>query len=207
MKNTYKNLPIKEELELTLWFSFLEEYINDALIQIKRWNRDRNAWDLHMFFVAVACIDNAIMKLKRFWNYGKDYVSEPEIKEILEKFRKSVQKYDLKEYRHDFIHRERIFERKDMAGKTISEYPVLILGGLTFNNGEFTYTFGAREIKISEAFSLVKKLQKDIKGILDKKLKSFHESSSFESMIPYSHIRSFEGKPAFKKGRLGSKLY
>jgi len=206
MEKTYENLSSREGLELTLWLSFLEEYINDALIQIKRWNRNKDAWDLHMFFVAVSCVDNAIVKLKRFWSYGKDYVSELEINEVLGKFRKNIKKYGIKEYRHDFIHRERIFENKDSGGRTISEYPVLILGGLVFNNGEFTYTFGTREIKISEAFNLVKKLRKDIKDVLDKKLKSFYERDSFESMVPYSHIRSFDGKLTFKKRCLRPKL-
>jgi len=193
-QKTYKDLPQKEEIKLTLWLSFLEEYINNALVQIRRWNRSKNAWDLHIFFVAMVCIFDATIELRKFWNYGPDYISEPELRKVFDNFRKNIEKYNLKEFRNNFIHRERIFKNKDRLGKTLSEYPVLILGSLTFNDGEFIYTFGTKEMKILGAFSLVKKFRKELKKIFNYKLALFYGGNSYESMVPFPCLRWFRDK-------------
>ncbi|MFA6097909.1 MAG: hypothetical protein WC788_09900 [Candidatus Paceibacterota bacterium] len=76
---TYKDLTLEQELEYILWLRFFEHSVDNALVQIQRWNRSKNGWDLEMFFVSVSCIDDAIVALNRFLNLGKDFVNEPEL--------------------------------------------------------------------------------------------------------------------------------
>ncbi len=191
-KKTYKDLSIEEELELVLWLAYLKESLNNAKRQMIRWNRLKRHWDIEMFINAVIYIDNAIIGLKKFLNYGQDYISESQLWNVLKQFRKEVAKYNLKDLRDDLVHREKIFRLKDRRWKPLPASSILILGGYNFTTDE--YQFGPNhKIKISEIFAKVKKLRQDIAEIYAGKLKNFYasENNEYESMVPFTNLHDF----------------
>lgn len=186
---TYKDLPLEQEVEYMLWWSFLEDYVNNALTQIKRWDRSKQSWDLEMFFVAVSCIDDAVVAVKRFLNLGKDFIKEPELDDVFNSFRKKIKNYKVKNIRNDLIHREQAFKQKDSKGNLLPKKSILVLGGYNFATDE--YEFNIYKIKVSEIFSVIKNLKKDIKKFLNEKLQVFYKVKDYKSMIPFNILQSF----------------
>jgi len=190
---TYKDLPQKKGLELVLWLSRLNESLENSKIQMNRWNRNKKGWDLELFFISIVFIDDATRLLKPLLTFSKDYIKEKELVAILKEFRKIVKKYNINNLRNDLIHREKIFKLQNRKGKRFFDISVLVLGGYNFTTD--VYTFGPLyNIKVHEVFEVVKKLEKDLKELYAKKLNDSYASKNnkYESMIPYSLLRSFE---------------
>ncbi|MFZ2970255.1 MAG: hypothetical protein WA063_03855 [Minisyncoccia bacterium] len=189
---TYKDLSLEQELEYMLWWSFLEDYVNNALTQIERWDGSKQNWDLEMFFVAVSCIDDAVQRIRNFLNLGNGFVNESELDNVFKEFRKKIKYYKIKDIRNDLIHREQVFKQKDSKGKLLPKKSILILGGYNFTTDE--YEFNIYKIKLSVIFSVIKILKKDIKTILNEKLQVFYkvkEVNDYKSMIPFNILRGF----------------
>lgn len=194
----YKDLTHEEELELVLWLDFLEESIENARVQITRWKRNWNSWDLQMFFVAVGCIHEAKKGLSDlgffakvevgFWNELKCFSLESEKIKLISPNGQGLR---------DNIHRDRIYNRKNKKAKKIPNSKVLNFGSYNATTDE--YTFIDTTIKVSEAFFLVKRLQKNIKKILDKKLTKFYAGHKHKGMIPWTKLRSFNGRQRYNR--------
>jgi hypothetical protein len=192
---TYKDLTLEQELEYTLWLVFFEQSIDNALFQIKRWNKSKKGWDLEMFFMAVSCIDDAVVAINKFLNLGKDFVNEPELNNAFKEFRKKIKNHNIKDIRNDLIHRERLSKQQDKKGNSLPKRSILVLGGYNFSTDE--YEFNACKIKLSEIFSIIRNFKKEIKIIFEKKLQHFYqieEVKDFKSMIPYTFLHTFEGR-------------
>jgi len=91
MNKTYKDLSPQDEFELVLWLGFLKDSVRNASMQMKRWRLAANSWDLQMFFVAVHSAYVASCKLE-----SGLLSSDKEIHDILEKFTKRSDGYNLK---------------------------------------------------------------------------------------------------------------
>jgi hypothetical protein len=180
---THKQLPPEKELELVLWLGFLEDSINNTLTQKRRWKRSQNAWDLHMFFIGVAGIDDAIVGLKEFLS------SDNELWSTMRSFRKKIKRYNLRELRNDIVHREKLFKLQDRTGKPLARSPLLILGA--YIEGKDEYVFGTHKINISDAFRTVEALLRDLKRILATRLRDFYITKEYEGMIPWTHLHMF----------------
>jgi len=124
---TYKDLSLEQELEYTLWLSFFEQSIDNALVQIKRWNKSKKGWDLEMFFMAVSCIDDSVVAINKFLNFGKDFVNEPELNNALKEFRKKIKNHHIKDIRNDLIHRERLSKQQDKKSNSLPKRSILVL--------------------------------------------------------------------------------
>ncbi|MCL4248106.1 MAG: hypothetical protein KJ065_08165 [Anaerolineae bacterium] len=183
----YKDLSPEEERELNLWLRFLLESVENACTQITRWKRNRNGWDLQMFFVAVGCIDEAIVGLG---NLGFFAGAEPEFWDVLDKFRRGCTELKLIDLRNN-IHRDRLYNRKNKRRRALPEGPIFILGGYNLTTDE--YTFSTITINVSDAFALVQTLRSDIGKIFRKKLTKFYKTQEYEKgMIPWTLLHSFE---------------
>jgi hypothetical protein len=180
---SHKELSKESEVELVLWLGFLEDSIDNALLQKRRWINSHKVWDLHTFFVAVSCIDDAIVGLKKFLSFDK------EIWTVLKSFRANVRKYKLNDLRNDILHREKIFKLQDKKGKPFLKTPILILGG--HNGSKDEYIFGSHRISLPEAFQRVSVLRKEIGKILIKRLDDFYKTGKYEGIIPWTSLRSF----------------
>ena len=180
---SHKELSIESELELVLWLGFLEDSIENALVQKRRWMNSNKSWDLHTFFVAVACIDDAIAHLSTYISYDK------EIWTVLKTFRKIVRKYKLSHIRDDILHRDKIFKLQDRKGKPFLKTPLLILGGHNLSKDE--YIFGVHRISLPEAFQCVSVLRQEIRKILIKRLDDYYKTGKYEGIIPWTNLRSF----------------
>ena len=183
---SHKELSKEKEIELVLWLGYLRDSTDNALVQEQRWRRSHKAWDLHTFFIAVSCIDYAIVGLKKFLSYDK------EIWSVLRTFRIKVKKYKLNDLRNDILHREKIFKLQDKKGKPFLKTPVLILGGHNVTKDE--YTFGVHRISLSEAFQIVSELVQKMRKILAKRLEDYYKTGKYEGIIPWTHLRSFRIK-------------
>lgn len=195
---TYKDLSLEQELEYTLWLSFLKDFIDNALVQIKRWNRSKKGWDLEMFFIAVSCIDDAIIAISRFLNLGKDFVNEPKLNNAFKEFRKKIKNHHIQDIRNDLIHRERVSKQQDKKGNSLPKRSILVLGGYNFSTDE--YEFNIYKIKLLEIFTIIRNFKKEMKIIFEKKLQQFYqeeEVKDFKSMIPYTFLRIFENKQSY----------
>jgi len=188
-KKTYKNLSAYEELEFVLWLSFLEDSVKNAYVQMNRWNRKKEGWDLQMFFMALINIDDAIVGLKRFLNYGKDYVNESEFWNILKDFRKKVKGQGLNALRNDTMHREQVFQLKDKKGKLLPRTPILMLGGYNATTDE--YIFNIHKIRILDSFLLVQDLRRNIRALFKRRLYESYTKDNYIGMIPYTCLHSF----------------
>jgi len=190
---TYEDLSLEQELEYTLWLSFLESSVDNAFIQARRWNKTKQGWDLEMFFVAVSCIDDAVIAVNRFLNLRQEYVDEPELKAIFKELRKKIKNYHIKDIRNDLIHRELVFKQQDKKKNPLPKRSILVFGGYNFTTDE--YEFNIYKIKVSEFFSIIRNFKKDIKAILDQKLQNFYqvkEIKNYKSMIPFTSLHGFE---------------
>lgn len=187
----YKDLSNTDEVELVLWFDFLKESIDNALIQKRRWKRNGSFWDIQVFFVAVGCIDEAIKGLGNLSYFAR---VEQRFWAVLTKFQNNIGQQNLKELR-DHIHRDRIYNRKNKKAKPLPKGPLFIFGGYNLNKDE--YTFLTHTIKVGEAFKAVIDLKKELKAILNKKLIKFYKSRSSDynsGMISWTYLRSFNYK-------------
>jgi|SRR3989344_531374 len=190
---TYKDLSQEQELAYVLWLRFLEDSVNNALIQARRWNKTKQGWDLEMFFVAVSSIDDAVIAVNRFLNLGEEYVNESELKALFKGLRKKIKDYHIKDIRNDLVHRERVSKQQDNKRKSLPKRSILVLGGYNFTTDE--YEFNIYKIKVSEFFSVIRNFRKDIKKILNKKLQIYYqveEIKDYESMIPFTFLHGFE---------------
>ncbi len=179
---SYNDLPPQEEIELVLWLGFFEDSVNNAHMQIKRWEQTRNAWDLQMFFIAVTCMYDAIKCLGGF------LTNDAEIWKILKEFKRKVEKYNLKKLRNDIVHPKDIFKNQDRQGNPLPKKSILILGAYLVDKDEFI--FGTHSIKVSEAFDVVRTLTQEWRTVLDNRLSEFYETKELEGMIPFTHLRS-----------------
>lgn len=190
---TYKDLSLEQELEYILWLSFFKDFIDNALVQIKRWNRSKKSWDLEMFFMAVSCIDDAVVAINKFLNLGQNFVNEPELNNAFKEFRKKIKNHHIKDIRNDLIHRGRLSKQQDKKGNSLPRRSILVLGGYNFSTDE--YEFNTYKIKLSEIFAIIRNFKKEIKTIFKKKLQQFYqveEVKDFKSMIPYTFLHTFE---------------
>lgn len=135
------------------------------------------------FFVAVSCIDDAIVGLKRFLSYDK------EIWTVLMSFRANVRKYKLNDLRNDILHRKKIFKLQDKKGKPFSKTPFLILGGHNVSKDE--YIFGVHRISLPEAFQSVLVLRQEIRKVFKKRLEDYYKTGEYEGIIPWTRLHSF----------------
>lgn len=190
---TYKDLSLEQDLEYTLWLIFFKDSIDNALVQIKRWNRSKKRWDLEMFFMAVSCIDDAVVAINKFLNLGQDYVNEPELNKVFKEFRKKIKNHYIKDIRNDLIHRERLSKQQDKKGNLLPKRSILVLGGYNFSTDE--YEFNTYKIILSKIFTIIRNFKKELKTIFEKKLQHFYqveEVKDFKSMIPYTFLHTFE---------------
>ena len=194
---TYKDLSQKESSEFVLWLSYFKETLDNNQIQMTRWSRSKNPWDIEMFFISLICVDNAIIGLKRFLNFGEDFINEEELWSIMKQFRKELAGYGINDLRSDLLHRKKIFKLQNKKGESFPPSSILILGGCNLTTNE--YQFGPYHyIKISEIFTKVRKFKKDIKKIYKKKLEDFYmdKNNEYKSMIPFGFLHTFETKPS-----------
>jgi hypothetical protein len=178
MDKTYKDLSPQEELELVLWLGFLEESLRNAHIQIKRWKDSNKSWDLNMFFVAVACVDDAINGLKQYLS------CDSEVWIILKKFKKEVEAHKVRDLRNDIVHRDRLIKLQDKNKNPLPKSPLLILGGYLVDKDE--YYFGKHIIKISDAFHFVEETIEAITTVINNRHNEFYSTKSFRGMIPFT---------------------
>lgn len=135
------------------------------------------------FFVAMSCIDDAIVGLKRFLSYDK------EIWTVLMSFRANVRKYKLNDLRNDILHRKKIFKLQDKKGEPFLKTPILILGGHNVN--KYEYIFGVHKISLPEAFQSVSILRREIRKIFVKRLEDYYKTGKYDGIIPWTALRSF----------------
>ena len=183
ISKNYKQLSQKEEVELVLWLSFLNDSIRNALTQKRRWKNGHNFWDIQTFFVALINIDDAIVGLKKFLDYN-----DREFWEILKLYRKEVEKLRLGDLRNDLLHRNKIFKQQDKKGNPLPKAPILILGGYNFSTDE--YTFGVHRIKVSDTFQFLQQLVKTTRKLFKVRLREYYESNRYEAIIPWTEVCS-----------------
>ncbi|MEK7450792.1 MAG: hypothetical protein AAB662_02545 [Patescibacteria group bacterium] len=193
MKQVIKNckdLPREKEIELSLWLGFLEDLIDNAFVQIRRWKRFKNGWDLNMLIVIIANIDEARENLKQFLCFDK------EIWEVFRIFERKFRKNKLKYLRNDIIHPKLLFKLQNKNGQPFLRSPILNIGGYNVSKDE--YTFGSNIIILSETFEIIETLSKNIRSILETRLRSFYENGIYEGIIPWTKLHGFNKKKIMK---------
>lgn len=186
----YKDLTHEKELELVLWLIFLEDLIENAFVQIRRWKRFKNGWDLNMLIVITANIDDARENLKQFLYFDK------EIWDIFQTFNREFRKNRLRYLRNDIIHPKMLFKLRNKKGQPLLKSPILNIGGYNVDKDE--YVFGSNAIIISDMFEIIETLSKNIRSVLEAKLKSFYDTGVYEGIIPWTMLRSFSKKKIMK---------
>lgn len=186
----YKDLPREKEIELVLWLHFLEDSIENAFVQIRRWKRFKNGWDLDMLIVIIANINDAKENLRQFLSFDK------EIWDIFQVFEKEFNKNKLRDLRDDIIHPKLLFKLQNKKGQPFLKSPVLNIGGYNVSKDE--YTFGSNTIIISDVFAIIETFSKNIRSVLKTKLRSFYETGVYEGIIPWTVLHGFNRKKIMK---------
>lgn len=187
---SYKDLPHEKEVELALWWGFLEDLIDNAFVQIRRWKRFKNSWDLNMLIVIITNIDDAKENLRQFLSYDK------EIWNVFKIFEKKFKKNKLRDLRDDIIHPRLLFKLRNKKGYPFLKSPILNIGGYNVSKDE--YTFGSNKIIISDVFEIIKTLSRNIKNVLETRLRSFYETGTYEGIIPWTMLHGFNKKKIMK---------
>lgn len=186
----YQDLPPEKETELVLWLGFLENSIENAFVQIRRWKRFKNGWDLNMLIVIIANIDDAKENLRQFLSFDK------EIWDVFQIFEKKFKKNKLRDLRDDIIHPKLLFKLQNKKGQPFLKSPILNIGGYNVSNDE--YKFGSNIIIISDIFEIIDTLSKNIRTILETRLRSFYETGACEGIIPWTTLHGFNKKKVMK---------
>lgn len=186
----YQDLPPEKETELVLWLGFLENSIENAFVQIRRCKRFKNGWDLNMLIVIIANIDDAKENLRQFLSYDK------EIWDIFQIFEKKFKKNKLRDLRDDIIHPKLLFKLQNKKGQPFLKNPILNIGGYNVSKDE--YTFGSNIIIISDIFEIIDTLSKNIKIILETRLRNFYKTGAYEGIIPWTKLHGFNNKKILK---------
>lgn len=185
----YKDLSNEDEKELILWLGYFEESVEHSLVQKRRWKRNKDNWDLQMFFVALECIyesTDGLMKLGFFCS------NEPEVWRSISSFRKYFESTSLKDLRDGSIHRDQLYNQKSKQKRPLQVGSVIILGGLIVNSNEYLYQSGVHKIKVLETFQVIEDLAREIRLTLDNKIRKNPDPMTYDKgMIPWTHLRSF----------------
>ena len=189
MKKTYKDLSPEEDVAFELWWGFFEDSIRNARTQIKRWKLSEDNWDLEMFFVALAFVDDAANGLSSFLTY------DTEVWPLLKRFRdrfgeESDNALKLRALRNDIVHRKKLTQLQDRKGNPLSTLPFVIVGAYHADKDE--YYFGNHKIVVTEAFDLVQTLTHELKTLLADRIGEYYSTGRVTGMIPFTHLRSFE---------------
>jgi hypothetical protein len=182
---SYKQLSVEQERGLILWLNYLEESTQNAYIQISRWNKEYRGWDFEMFLIATVGIYDSATVLNSIPS------SDAEFKKILQRFKKEFEYYNLKHWRDNFLHREKIFKNQDRKSKNLPDRPVWILGAYNFSTDE--YIFDPYIIKVANIFLLVRNFRKRMRALIRKRrTKAYLDkiNSSIQGMIPYTHFHT-----------------
>lgn len=193
----YKDLPHEKEVELVLWLGFLQDLIDNAFVQIRRWKRFKNSWDLNMFTIILVNIDDVRENLKQFLYFDKD------IWDVFKTFNKKFRKNKLRDLRNDIIHPKLLFKLQDKKGRPFLKSPILNIGG--YNVFKDEYTFGSNIIIISDIFEIINIFSKNIRCVLEARLRSYYETGIYEGIIPWTILHGFN-KRKIMKNRITSNL-
>lgn len=187
--NSYRALTFAQEREYILWLGYLDESVKNAILQISRWKRNYQGWDLHMFFVATVGIDDSAENLVRY--VGGD----TEFKSVLDTFRKSFKANCISDWRNNLLHRKRIYKNENSKGKRLPDKSIYIFGGYNFSTD--MYEFEPYKVRLSDAFLMVKNLRKRIRLLIkERRMQAYLDKSNapIPGMIPYTMLHGLFGE-------------
>lgn len=195
---SHKDLPVDKEIELVLWWGFLEDSIDDAFVLTHRWKRLKNVWDLKTLVIIIAIIEEARVNLKQYLSIDTG------LWEVFKTFERKYRLYKLGDLRNDIIHPRMLFKLKKRNGQPFLKTPILNIGGYSLDKDVFTY--GSNVIIVSDVIEIVENLSKEIRGVLESKLKDFYKTGRYEGMIPWTALHGFKKKGGMKSFKIPNPL-